>query len=84
MSSSPTLSSSNIESSSSTISLPAAFRISNADRNLWVFDMQGRVLGQVFVPAGTGINSAILAKFGKAGVYMVKVDGALKAFSVAK
>ena len=84
MSSSPTLSSSNIESSSSTISLPAAFRISNADRNLWVFDMQGRVLGQVFVPAGMGINSAILAKFGKAGVYMVKVDGALKAFSVAK
>ena len=60
------------ESSSSTTVLPLVARISAADRDLMVFDLQGRILGRVFVPAGASVNSAVLAKFGRPGAYIVK------------
>ena len=60
------------ESSSSTTVLPLVARVSGADRTLMVFDLQGRVLGKVFVPAGTSVNSVVLAKFGGTGRYIVK------------
>jgi hypothetical protein len=37
-----------------------------------VFDMQGRNLGKVDVANGASVAAALLAKFQKAGVYMVK------------
>ncbi len=72
------------KSSESTTAIVQITRISPSDRSLVVFDMQGRVLGQVFVPAGVAVNSAIFAKFGKSGVYMVQSDGGLKVLSVTK
>ena len=72
------------ESSGSTTAVKQITRISSSDRSLVVFDMQGRVLGKVTVPAGTTLNSAIFAKFGKSGIYMVQSDGALKVLSVTK
>lgn len=72
------------KSSESTTALPQITRISSSDRSLVVFDMQGRVLGKVTVPAGVAVNSAIFAKFGKSGIYMVQSDGVLKVFSVTK
>lgn len=58
--------------------------ISSFDRNLVVFDMQGRILGKLTVPAGMALNSAIFAKFGRPGIYMVQSDGVFKVLSVAK
>ena len=72
------------KSSESTTALPQMTRISSSDRSLVVFDMQGRVLGQVTVPAGVAVNSAIFAKFGKSGIYMVQSDGVLRVLSVTK
>lgn len=72
------------DSSGSTTALPQIALISSSDRSLVVFDMQGRVLGKVTVPAGVAVNSAIFAKFGKSGIYMVQSDGVLKVLSVTK
>lgn len=72
------------KSSESTTAMRPIARIGLSDRSLVVFDMQGRVLGKVTVPAGVAVNSAIFAKFGKSGIYMVQSDGVLKVFSVTK
>lgn len=72
------------DSSGSITAVKQITRISPSDRSLVVFDMQGRVLGKVTVPAGVAVNSAIFAKFGKSGIYIVQSDGALKVFSVTK
>lgn len=71
-------------SSESTTALPQMTRVGSSDRNLVVFDMQGRVLGQVTVPAGMTENGAIFAKFGKSGIYMVQSDGVFRVLSVTK
>ena len=71
-------------SSSSTIALPMVARMASQDRNMMVFDVLGNSLGQVFVPAGTSVNSALLAKYGKAGVYMVKYGGKVQTLTVTK
>lgn len=72
------------KSSESTTAMMQKVHISSSDRSLVVFDMQGRILGQVTVPAGMAVNSAIFAKFGKSGIYMVQSDGVFKVLSVAK
>lgn len=59
-------------SSSSTTVLSQKALVSTFDRTLMVFDLQGRILGQIFVPAGTNVNSAVHAKFGRPGAYIVK------------
>jgi len=64
--------------------MPQLARIGSSDRNLTVFDMQGRVLGQVFVPAGEAVRNAVFAKFGRPGVYMVKASGRFEMISVTK
>ena len=64
--------------------IPVEVRAFDGPGTYQVFDMQGRVLGKVTVPAGVAVNSAIFAKFGKSGVYMVQSDGGLKVLSVAK
>ena len=63
--------------SSSTMAMPQ-LAVSPTHRNLVVFDMQGRVLGKVTVPAGASVESAIFAKFGRPGVYMVKGESLQK------
>ena len=72
------------DSSGSTTAMPQLARISSSDRNMTVFDMQGRVLGKVSVPAGARADKAILAKFGRPGIYMVKASGRLEKVSVTK
>ena len=51
---------------------------------LQVFDVQGKYLGKVEFRDGTSLNDAVLMKFGKAGVYMVKRDGKVKMLSVTR
>lgn len=64
--------------------IPVEVRAFDGPGTYQVFDMQGRVLGKVTVPAGMAVNSAIFAKFGKSGIYMVLSDGVLKVLSVTK
>ena len=47
-------------------------RMSFSDRNVQVFDVQGRNLGQVRVGAGTSLEDALFAKFHRPGIYLVK------------
>ncbi len=64
--------------------IPVEVRAFDGPGTYQVFDMQGRVLGKVTVPAGMALNDAIFAKFGKSGIYMVQSDGVLRVLSVAK
>ena len=64
--------------------LPATVGVFTKPGTYRVFDMQGRVLGSVSVPAGITINSAIFAKFGKPGIYMVQSEGSFKVLFVTK
>ena len=72
------------KSSELTAGIMQIAHISSFDRNLVVFDMQGRILGKLTVPAGMALNSAIFAKFGRPGIYMVQSDGFFKVLSVTK
>ena len=67
-----------------TDALPVEVRAFDKPGTYQVFDMQGRVLGSVSVPAGMSVNGAIFAKFGKSGIYLVQYEGALKVLSVTK
>ena len=53
-------------------SLSNRIRLTVAGENYEVFDLQGKALGQVKVPAGSSISEALRAKFHGAGIYMVK------------
>ncbi len=44
----------------------------NSDKDLQVFDMQGRNLGRLSVAAGASLQDALFARFHKPGVYLVK------------
>ena len=50
----------------------ADLRLNASGKTYQVFDMQGRNLGKVDVANGASVAAALLAKFQKAGVYMVK------------
>ena len=52
--------------------LLSSIRLNAAGKTLQVFDMQGRNLGKVDVANGASVAEVLLAKFQKAGVYMVK------------
>ena len=52
--------------------IASTLRLNAAGKTLQVFDMQGRNLGKVDVANGASVAAALLAKFQKAGVYMVK------------
>lgn len=47
-------------------------RLQISDRDLLVFDMQGRFLGKIEVKNGEALNEALKARFHKAGAYLVK------------
>ena len=60
-------------SSSSTDALPFMTQaLATMDGQFMVFDMQGRSLGAIDVPAGSTVASAIKAKFKNTGIYLVK------------
>ena len=61
-----------------------SFRVQEGSLEYQVLDMQGRVLGVVTGVAGVSLGEAIFAKFGKAGVYMVKNGGRVKTISVTR
>ncbi len=44
----------------------------NSDKDLQVFDMQGRNLGRLSVAAGASLQDALFARFHKSGIYLVK------------
>lgn len=49
-----------------------------------VFDMQGKFLGKVEVSSGSSLSQALLAKFGRAGLYMVRKGAWSKLLSVTR
>lgn len=60
-------------SSSATDALPFMTQaLATMDGQFMVFDMQGRSLGAIDVPAGSTVASAIKAKFKNTGIYLVK------------
>ena len=60
-------------SSSATDAIPFMTQaLATMDGQFMVFDMQGRTLGAIDVPAGSTVASAIKAKFKNTGVYLVK------------
>lgn len=60
-------------SSSATDAIPFMTQaLATMDGQFMVFDMQGRTLGAIDVPAGSTVASAIKAKFKNTGIYLVK------------
>ena len=70
-------SSAELWSSSATMALVKTRFLVEGDRNLQVFDMQGRFLGRVTVVQGVSLEQVLLARFQKPGVYLVKQGGSL-------
>lgn len=61
-------------SSSATDAIPFMTQaLATMDGQFMVFDMQGRTLGAIDVPAGSTVASAIKAKFKNTGIYLVKL-----------
>ncbi len=53
-------------------------------KNFQVFDMQGKLMGRVDVSNGTNLKDALMAKFQKAGVYMLKSGSKIQKVSIVK
>jgi hypothetical protein len=62
----------------------ADLRLNASGKTYQVFDMQGRTLGRVDVANGASVAAALLAKFQKAGVYMVKQGSKLNLVRVTR
>lgn len=68
----PTSSASNVvPNSSATQSIEVMYEVASG-KNFQVFDMQGRMMGSIELANGASLNATIKAKFGRAGVYMLK------------
>ena len=61
--------------SSATMAMTKVQLLIEGNRNLQVFDMQGRFLGRVTVAQGTSLEQVLLAMFQKPGIYLVKQGG---------
>ncbi len=59
-------------------------RMALADRNMQVFDVQGRNLGLVRVNAGDSLEEALFAKFHRPGIYLVKQGSHLMKVRVSR
>ena len=66
------------------LTVAKSVRMNGTSHVAHVFDMQGRSLGSVTFANGTSLNDAIFAKFGKAGVYMVRIGSKVKSISVTR
>ncbi|MBO7412944.1 MAG: glycoside hydrolase family 11 protein [Fibrobacter sp.] len=62
--------------------IPESVQMQENASKCQVFDLQGRLLGDVEIAKGAKLKDALLAKFGKTGVYMVKDGGKVKTVSV--
>ena len=58
--------------SSATMALTKAQLSMDGDRNLQVFDMQGRYLGRVTVVQGASLETTLRVRFQRPGIYLVK------------
>ena len=58
------------------------FQVYGAAKTLQVFDAQGKMMGVVKVDAGSSVAASLKARFGKAGVYMVKQGNSFKRVAV--
>jgi hypothetical protein len=52
--------------------LPSEMKMSNGSKVYRVFNATGRYMGTLELASGSTLSEAIFAKFGKAGIYMVK------------
>ncbi len=80
----PKSSASVVPASSVSTDLVSAAKLFVADGSFQVFDMQGRFLGAIKVSAGASVDEVLMARFHKAGIYLLKSGSAMKAVSVAK
>ncbi|MEE0877579.1 MAG: T9SS type A sorting domain-containing protein, partial [Fibrobacteraceae bacterium] len=64
--------------------IASTLRLNATGKTFQVFDMQGRLLGNVDVVNGSSLNDALKAKFNKAGVYMVKQGNMITQVRVAR
>lgn len=69
-------------SSSSAMAIHHVVKFSATSGEFQVFNMIGKFMGKVEVGEGSSISDAVYAKFGKAGVYMVKQGSAVMPLSV--
>lgn len=69
-------------SSSSGMAIHNVAKFSATSGEFQVFNMIGKFMGKVEVGEGSSISDAVYAKFGKAGVYMVKQGSAVMPLSV--
>lgn len=65
-------SSASVEPASSGEAIHGQFAVVQGSRTFQVFDMQGKFLGMVEVNAASSVNEVMMAKFHKAGVYLIK------------
>ena len=70
--------------SSATMAMTKVQFLIEGNRNLQVFDMQGRFLGRVTVAQGTSLEQVLLAMFQKPGAYLVKQGGRLTQVRVTR
>ncbi|MCR5378237.1 MAG: glycoside hydrolase family 11 protein [Fibrobacter sp.] len=69
--------------SSSTDAIPVAdINLFNTEKSLQVFDMQGKYLGKIDVVTGVSINDALMTRFHKSGVYLVKQGSFIQRIAV--
>ena len=68
--------------SSSGMAIHNVVKFSQTSGEFQVFNMIGKFMGKVEVSEGSSISDAVYAKFGKAGVYMVKQGSAVMPLSV--
>lgn len=68
--------------SSSGMAIHNVAKFSATSGEFQVFNMIGKYMGKVEVSEGSSISDAVYAKFGKAGVYMVKQGSAVMPLSV--
>ena len=61
--------------SSATMAMTKVQFLIEGNRNLQVFDMQGRFLGRVTVAQGTSLEQTLHVRFQKPGAYLVKQGG---------
>ena len=60
----------------------ANIHLSMSERNMQVFDIQGKFLGSVTLSTGVSLNDAVKAKFQNPGIYIVRHNGLVKKIAV--
>lgn len=70
------------KSSSSQDALPVALKLANAEGNFQVFDMQGRFMGDIKLTQGARVSEVLMARFNKAGVYLLRNGSFMQSVTV--